>query len=154
MAAFGDVLKLVSVCKNLGLLIKGERGKPGALIVTGNRAEFPDKLWDVADILKRFQDDEPSQAQIPEIMADAMLACMAAQGMDVRDATAISRYFLDGMEPRYNRKALMAMISNSEKKLRGLGNAAPGRRPIIRKATPTPPGTKQIKVAPSKSLTL
>lgn len=149
-----EVFGLVRVCRRLGLVLKGKRGEPGAVMVTGDRADFPNKLWDVADALEKLRDDEPEQVSMPEAMVEAMLACMAAQGHDTRDVKAISKYFLDGQEPRYNKKALMEMIAKSERKIRGLGGVAPSsRRPTLRKA-PSISSAPKISKGPSHDMML
>lgn len=116
--------RLIVACRNLGLIRKGKRGEPGALIIEGNRKEFPDRLYTLSEVLDNLTDETVKIHAIKsELAAEAIIAYMEYKGMDTTVAREITDYVHRDKKP--HNPMVMKIIREREQTLRLMGGAAP-----------------------------
>jgi len=130
------VSKVLKAGRNLGIFVRGPRSEEGSVVVTGNREDFPEKLWDLAQALSEIPDDSYEAHHVmPEAMAKSIIAWIEAQGLPTQEPKAIADWFMTGKAPDINRRGLMKIIGEQEQRTRELGQVAP-RKPTMRPARP------------------
>lgn len=116
--------KLIVACRGLGLIRKGKRGEPGALLIEGNRKEFPDRLYTLSEVLDSITDETVKVHQIQsELAAEAIIAWMEYKGLDTQVPRQISDYVHKGKKPE--NASVMKLLREREQTLRLMGGAAP-----------------------------
>lgn len=117
--------RLIVACRGLGLIKKKERGEPGALIIEGDRSEFPDRLYNLYEVLESLTDETVRSHMIKsELAAASIIAWMESEGIDTEIPQIISDYVLKDKKQKIP-NSLAKIIHEREQTLRLMGSAAP-----------------------------
>ena len=115
-----EILSLIACAKALGIERKPTSDNPHAISISGNRDDFPEKLWRLRGAL-----DKVSESYDNNFLAlDCVMELLKIKGEDTQDIYAMLD-IISGKNNNRPNKRLTRLVEERKANLRLLGGAAP-----------------------------
>lgn len=121
-----EIQTLISRAQELGIERKPTVNNPRAISIKGNRDEFPERLWALAEALDKIGDTPDRNF----LALDCVMEWLKIQGIDTQDIFVMLDMIAGKKDRRFN-KRLSRLVEERKTNFRLLGGAAPST-PVIR----------------------
>ncbi len=142
------LVRLVAACQRLGLSLRGRRGEPQSVVITGDRETFPVRLWDVAYALADVAQEAGGERAMAGILAASLIE-RAKKKDPIPDMRAIADFLIEGRDFGPDQAGLLKIIMTEQEKMTRARVAPVVSRPqAFRSVAPVPQAEPVATPAP------